>query len=152
MKRLMGDQDHIRQNLFAYLQAFSPAVRDIFDHFDFTTQVDKLGKARLFYLVAEKFAHIDLHPEVVSNAQMGVVFEELIRKFAEISNETAGNTSRPGKVIRLMVNLLFIEDDEVLTKPGVVRSIYDPTAGTGGIACTKHWPVLRAGREGYCAL
>jgi len=83
--------------------------------------------------VAEKFANIDLHPEAVSNAQMGVVFEELIRKFAEISNEIAGEHFTPREVIRLMVNLLFVEDDEALTKPGVVRSLYDPTAGTGGM-------------------
>ena len=133
MKRLMGDQDHIKENLYAYIQAFSPAVRDIFESFEFHTQIDRLAKAGLLYLVAEKFANIDLHPNSVSNAQMGVVFEELIRKFAEISNETAGEHFTPREVIRLMVNLLFIEDDAALTKPGVVRSIYDPTAGTGGM-------------------
>jgi type I restriction enzyme M protein len=133
MKKLMGDQDHIKENLFAYMQAFSPAVRDIFESFDFHTQIDRLAKSGLLYLVAEKFANIDLHPETVSNAQMGAVFEELIRKFAEISNETAGEHFTPREVIRLMVNLIFIEDDEALTKPGVVRSIYDPTAGTGGM-------------------
>ena len=133
LKRLMGDQDHIAENLRSYLQAFSPAVRDIFEHFEFHAQIDRLAKANLLYQVTEKFATIDLHPDVVSNAQMGAVFEELIRKFAEISNETAGEHFTPREVIRLMVNLLFIEDDEALTKPGVVRSIYDPTAGTGGM-------------------
>ena len=87
----------------------------------------------LLYQVAEKFAQIDLHPEAVSNMQMGLVFEELIRKFAEISNETAGEHFTPREVIRLMVNLIFVEDDEVLAKPGVVRTLYDPTAGTGGM-------------------
>lgn len=132
--KLLGDQDHIRQNLYAYVQAFSPAARDIFERFDFHTQVERLAKANLLYLVTEKFANIDLHPEVVDNASMGLVFEELIRKFAEISNETAGEHFTPREVIRLMVNLLFIEDDDVLT-PGnaVVRTIYDPTAGTGGM-------------------
>jgi type I restriction enzyme M protein len=133
MKKLMGDQDHIRENLFAYTQAFSPAVRDIFERFEFYAQIDRLGKAGLLYLVTEKFAQIDLHPDQVSNNQMGLVFEELIRKFAELSNETAGEHFTPREVIRLMVNLLFIEDDEVLAKPGVVRTIYDPTAGTGGM-------------------
>ncbi len=133
MKKLMGDQDHIKENLFAYIQAFSPAVRDIFECFDFHAQVDRLAKANLLYLVTEKFANIDLHPDVVSNAQMGGVFEELIRKFAEISNETAGEHFTPREVIRLMVNLLFIEDDDVLSKPGVVRSMYDPTVGTAGM-------------------
>jgi len=133
MKKLMGDQDHIRENLFAYIQAFSPAVRDIFERFEFYAQIDRLAKAGLLYLVTEKFAQIDLHPDKVSNSQMGLVFEELIRKFAEISNETAGEHFTPREVIRLMVNLLFIEDDEVLARPGVVRTIYDPTAGTGGM-------------------
>lgn len=133
LKKLMGDQDHIGENLRAYMQAFSPAVRDIFESFEFHTQVDKLTKAGLLYMVTEKFANIDLHPNVVSNAEMGAVFEELIRKFAELSNETAGEHFTPREVIRLMVNLLFIEDDQALTKPGVVRSIYDPTAGTGGM-------------------
>ncbi len=133
MKKLMGDQDHIKENLFAYLQGFSPAVRDIFESFDFHTQIDRLARSGLLYLVAEKFAHIDLHPDAVSNAQMGAVFEELIRKFAELSNETAGEHFTPREVIRLMVNLLFIEDDAALTRAGVVRSIYDPTAGTGGM-------------------
>ncbi|MCC6769719.1 MAG: SAM-dependent DNA methyltransferase [Gemmatimonadaceae bacterium] len=133
LKKLMGDQDHVGENLRAYIQAFSPAVRDIFESFDFHTQIDRLAKADLLYQVTEKFATVDLHPGAVSNAQMGAVFEELIRKFAELSNETAGEHFTPREVIRLMVNLLFIEDDEALTKPGVVRSLYDPTAGTGGM-------------------
>ena len=133
MKKLMGDQDHIRENLFSYVQGFSVAARDIFERFDFSTQIDRLAKSGLLYQVTEKFAGIDLHPDKVSNADMGAVFEELIRKFAELSNETAGEHFTPREVIRLMVNLLFVEDDEVLTKPGVVRTIYDPTAGTGGM-------------------
>ncbi|MGB8841600.1 MAG: class I SAM-dependent DNA methyltransferase [Aliidongia sp.] len=133
MKRLMGDQDHIRENLYSYITAFSPAVRDVFERFEFHAQVERLAKAGLLYQVAEKFAQIDLHPDVVDNHQMGLVFEELIRKFVELSNETAGEHFTPREVIRLMVNLLFIEDDEVLSKPGVVRTIYDPTAGTGGM-------------------
>ena len=133
MKKLMGDQDHIKENLFAYIQGFSLAVRDIFERFDFYTQIDRLAKAGLLYQVAERFANVDLHPDKVSNSQMGLVFEELIRKFAEISNETAGEHFTPREVIKLMVNLLFIEDDDVLAKPGVVRTIYDPTAGTGGM-------------------
>lgn len=131
--KLIGDQDHISQNLYAYVQAFSPAVCDIFERFNFSAQIDKLAKSGLLYLVTEKFAGIDLHPEVIDNHEMGLAFEELIRKFAELSNETAGEHFTPREVIRLMVNLLFVEDDEVLSKPGVVRTIYDPTAGTGGM-------------------
>ncbi len=133
LKKLMGDPANIAENLRDYVRAFSPAVRDIFESFEFHTQVDKLAKSGLLYLVTEKFANVDLHPEAVSNAQMGLVFEELIRKFAELSNETAGEHFTPREVIRLMVNLLFIEDDDALSKPGVVRSLYDPTAGTGGM-------------------
>ena len=133
MKKLMGDQDHIKENLFAYVQGFSPSVKDIFECFDFYTQVDRLSKAGLLYLVSEKFANIDLHPNVVSNTQMGTVFEELIRKFAELSNETAGEHMSPREVIRLMVNLLFVEDSDILSKPGVVRSLYDPTVATAGM-------------------
>lgn len=149
MKKLMGDQDHIRENLFAYIQAFSPAVRDIFERFEFYSQIDRLAKSGLLYLVTERFAQVDLHPDKISNSQMGLVFEELIRKFAEISNETAGEHFTPREVIRLMVNLLFIEDDDVLAKPGVVRTIYDPTAGTGGMLSvageylTEHNPQAR---------
>jgi type I restriction enzyme M protein len=108
-------------------------VRDIFEQFEFAAQIDRLAKNGLLYQVTERFARIDLHPARVDNAQMGLVFEELIRKFAEISNETAGEHFTPREVIRLMVNLLFVEDDDVLTKPSVVRTIYDPTAGTGGM-------------------
>jgi len=104
MKKLMGDQDHIRQNLLAYIDAFSANVRDIFDHFEFQTQIDRLAKADLLYLVTERFSQVDLHPNEVTNSQMGLAFEELIRKFAELSNETAGEHFTPREVIRLMVN------------------------------------------------
>jgi type I restriction enzyme M protein len=133
LKAVVGDQDNIAINLAAYLHCFSPNVKDIFDRFEFQAQIDRLAKAELLYLVTEKFSTIDLHPSKVSNADMGTVFEELIRKFAELSNETAGEHFTPREVIRLMVNLIFAEDDEVLSKPGVVRTIYDPTAGTGGM-------------------
>jgi type I restriction enzyme M protein len=133
LRKLTGDQDNVRAHLTAYVQGFSANVRDIFERFEFAVQIDRLAKSNLLYLVTEKFAGIDLHPNVVDNAQMGLVFEELIRKFAELSNETAGEHFTPREVIRLMVNLIFVEDDEVLTKPGVVRTVYDPAAGTGGM-------------------
>lgn len=133
LKKLVGDQDHIAENLRKYIDAFAPSIRDIFDRFEFRTQIDRLQKAGLLYLVAEKFASVDLHPDVVDNTKMGSVFEELIRKFAELSNVTAGDYFTPRDAIRLMVDLLFIEDDDALVKPGIVRSIYDPTAGTGGM-------------------
>ncbi len=133
LRKLMGDQDNIRANLFRYVQGFSPAIRDIFEQFEFYAQIDRLAKVGLLYLVTERFAGIDLHPDKVDNNAMGLAFEELIRKFAEISNETAGEHFTPREVIRLMVNLLFVEDDDVLSKAGIVRTIYDPTAGTGGM-------------------
>lgn len=133
LEKIAGDPDHVGSNLYSYLQAFSPAVRDIFERFEFQAQLDRLDKANLLYRVTEKFANIDLSPAAVDNHQMGLVFEELIRKFAELSNETAGEHFTPREVIRLMVNLLFIEDEEALSQPGVVRTIYDPTAGTGGM-------------------
>ncbi len=133
MPKIIGDQDHIRKNLGKYIESFSDSVRDVFEHFEFHTQLDRLHKAGLLYLVTEKFAKVDLHPKAVDNHQMGLIFEELIRKFAELSNETAGEHFTPREVIRLMVSLLFIEDDDALSKSGAVRSIYDPTAGTGGM-------------------
>ena len=133
LKRLMGDQDNIAYNLRTYINGFSSEVRDIFEHFEFDTQIDRLAKAGLLYQVTEKFTQLDLHPDQVTNYQMGLVFEELIRRFSELSNETAGEHFTPREVIRLMVNLIFTEDDEALSKPGIVRTIYDPTAGTGGM-------------------
>ncbi|MNQ49582.1 putative type I restriction enzymeP M protein [compost metagenome] len=133
MAKLIGDADNIAANLYAYIQAFSADVRDIFERFEFTTQVDRLAKAGLLYQVTERFARVDLSPTSVDNHQMGLAFEELIRKFAELSNETAGEHFTPREVIRLMVSLLFVEDDDALSKPGVVRTIYDPTVGTGGM-------------------
>ena len=108
-------------------------MKDIFERFEFQAQIDRLAKADLLYLVTQKFSTIDLHPDRVSNADMGTIFEELIRKFAEQSNETAGDHFTPREVIRLMVDLIFAEDDEALSRPGVVRTLYDPTAGTGGM-------------------
>jgi len=131
--KLLGDPAHIKANLVAYVNAFSDNARDIFERYDFFKQIEKLDDNNLLFLIVQKFAAIDLHPDKVSNADMGLVFEDLIRRFAELSNETAGEHYTPREVIRLMVDLLFTTDDAALTKPGIVRSIYDPTAGTGGM-------------------
>jgi type I restriction enzyme M protein len=131
--KLQGDPAHIKANLIAYVNAFSDNARDIFERYDFFKQIEKLDDNNLLFLVIQKFAGIDLHPDKVTNADMGLVFEDLIRRFAELSNETAGEHYTPREVIRLMVDLMFTADDEALTKPGIVRSIYDPTAGTGGM-------------------
>jgi len=131
--KIIGDQDNIDVNLMSYIEAFSPEVRDIFERFNFAEIVERLAKNKLLYMVTERFAGFNLHPQRVTNSQMGLVFEELIRKFAEASNDTAGEHFTPREVIRLMVNLLFVEDDDILSKSGIVRTIYDPTAGTGGM-------------------
>lgn len=126
--KLLGDQDQIRENLYAYIQGFSPAARDIFERFEFFTLVERLAKSGLLYLVTEKFANIDLHPDVVDNAQMGLVFEELIRKFAEISNETAGEHFTPREVIRLAAFRNEIEVSRDSFMP--IRNIVNLTAQT----------------------
>lgn len=133
LKKAAGDTTNLKANLLAYIEGFSPNVRDIFEKYEFTNQLNKLDENDLLLLVVQRFSSMDLHPEKVSNTEMGLIFEELIRKFAEASNETAGDHFTPRDVVRLIVNLLFATDDEVLSKPGVVRSVYDPTAGTGGM-------------------
>lgn len=130
---LLGDPANIHANITNYVSSFSYNVRDVFERFSFQAQVDRLSEANLLYMVTQKFSAIDMHPNVVSNADMGAMFEELIRKFAELSNETAGEHFTPREVIKLMVNLLFNAEDTVLSGAGVVRKIYDPTAGTGGM-------------------
>ena len=131
--KLVADPQDLRPNIAAYIAGFSPNVRDIFDRFDFDKTLDKLADKNKLFAVTEKFAQADFHPATVSNIQMGLVFEELIRWANERSNETAGDHYTPREVISLMVQLLFATDDAALSKPGVVRSIYDPTAGTGGM-------------------
>ncbi|WP_413738080.1 type I restriction-modification system subunit M [Shewanella sp. BJSY2023SW001] len=119
-------------NLDAYVRAFSKDAREIFEHFNFVNTIYALDDANLLYQVVKKFRGIDLSPDKITNYQMGLVFEELIRRFAESSNETAGEHFTPRDIVRLTTSLVFSADDEALTKPGAVRSIYDPTAGTGG--------------------
>ncbi|BDX01744.1 hypothetical protein MACH16_04920 [Marinomonas pontica] len=119
----------VASNLESYIQSFSPNAREIFEHFDFINTIDKLEEADLLYKVAKRFASTDLHPDTISNYGMGLVFEELIRRFAESSNETAGEHFTPRDIVRLTTSLAFANDDEALTQAGLVRSIYDPTAG-----------------------
>ncbi len=122
----------IKANLESYLQSFSKDAREIFEYFNFAEFIAQLNDANLLYKVVQKVRTIDLRPETVSNHDMGLVFEELIRRFAEGSNETAGEHFTPRDIVRLTTSLVFMEDDEALTKPGIIRTIYDPTAGTGG--------------------
>lgn len=128
------DAKDIHKNLLDYVTKFSPNVRDIFlEKFLFTDQLKRLNDAGLLFSVFEQFCQIDLHPEAISNLEMGYLFEELIRKFSEISNETAGEHYTPREVIRLLVSLLLVNDKDALTGSGVIRQVYDPCAGTGGM-------------------
>ncbi|MFV5401550.1 type I restriction-modification system subunit M [Acinetobacter baumannii] len=125
-------QKNIRANLSNYIQHFSKDAREIFEHFKFDEFTGLLDDANLLYKVIQKFASTDLSPENISNHDMGLVFEELIRRFAESSNETAGEHFTPRDIVRLTTGLIFSQDDDALNKEGVIRTIYDPTAGTGG--------------------
>ncbi|SHJ63258.1 type I restriction enzyme M protein [Malonomonas rubra DSM 5091] len=122
----------IKDNLESYIQAFCRDAREIFEYFKFAEFIAQLNDANLLYKVVQKFANTDLSPKRISNYEMGLVFEELIRRFAESSNETAGEHFTPRDIVRLTTSLVFMEDDEVLTQEGIIRTIYDPTAGTGG--------------------
>ena len=126
----LGETD-VAYNLESYIQSFSPNAREIFEHFDFFNTIDKLEEADLIYKVANRFANTNLHPKTIDNHGMGLIFEELIRRFAESSNETAGEHFTPRDIVELTTSLLFTNED-ALTSSGLVRSIYDPTAGTGG--------------------
>ncbi len=132
-RKLLADPPHIAPNLRSYIAGFSPAARDVIEKFGFDAQITRLADKDLLYLVVSQFAEVDLHPDVVSNLEMGYLYEELVRRFSELSNETAGEHFTPREVIRLMVNLLFVEDEDVLRTRGIVRTLYDPACGTGGM-------------------
>lgn len=131
--RLKGDPDNINKHLVSYIKGFSANVQRIFEYFEFEAEIEKMHEANILYLVVSKFADVDLHPTNVPNEQMGLIFENLIRRFNELANETAGDHFTPREVIRLMVNLLFIHDDELLATAGAVRKLLDPACGTGGM-------------------
>jgi type I restriction enzyme M protein len=132
-EKLKGEPDKVAANLTRYIKSFSTKAREILDYFGFEAEIAKLDEANRLYLVIEKFAGIDLHPDRVPNVEMGYIFEELIRRFNEAANETAGDHFTPREVIRLMVNLLFVPDGDVLTKKGIVKTLLDPACGTGGM-------------------
>ncbi|SFO25935.1 type I restriction enzyme M protein [Roseovarius lutimaris] len=128
------DPRQLHDNLVDYITNFSTNVRDIFlDKFLFTDQLKRLKDGGILWNVFERFAEIDLHPDTISNLEMGYLFEELIRRFSEISNETAGEHFTPREVIRLIVDLLIANDDDKLTGRGIIRQVYDPACGTGGM-------------------
>ncbi|TDN59477.1 type I restriction-modification system subunit M [Scandinavium goeteborgense] len=125
-------QNGIKANLEKYIQSFSRDAREVFEHFKFSEFISQLDDANLLFKIINKFAITDLSPKAISNHEMGLVFEELIRRFAESSNDTAGEHFTPRDIVRLTTSLVFMEDDDALSKDGIIRTIYDPTAGTGG--------------------
>lgn len=132
-EQLKGDPDNIDQHLISYIKGFSKNVYDIFERFEFTAEIEKMREANILYLVVSKFCDVNLHPDDLDNIGMGLLFEDLIRRFNEAANETAGDHFTPREVIRLMVDILFAPDDDILTKPGIIRKMLDPTCGTGGM-------------------
>lgn len=128
------DAGQLRKNLVDYLMGFSPNVRDIFiEKFEFTEVLKKLDEAESLWMVFDRFCQIDFHPDAITNLEMGYLFEELIRRFSEISNETAGEHFTPREVVRLLVDLLLANDEEALSGTGIIRRVYDPACGTGGM-------------------
>jgi type I restriction enzyme M protein len=134
-KTLLEDPDHIEQNLVHYIDCFSKNVQDIFENFKIKIHIENLAKANLLFLLIKKFSEskVDLHPDVVSNYEMGTIFEELIRKFAEQSNEEAGEHFTPRDVVELMTKLMFIENGDSFKNKSIIKTIYDPACGTGGM-------------------
>lgn len=149
--KLLADPEGLRSNLIDYISRFSSNI-DVFERFKFENELATLDEKGRLYLVVSKFAEVDLHPDTVPNAEMGDLFEELIRKFAEASNEEAGEHYTPRDAIRLMVDLLFAEQNVALMEPGIVRSVYDPTAGTGGMLSVAEERLLERNPKARLAL
>jgi type I restriction enzyme M protein len=144
--RLLKEPDALRSNLMDYITGFSANI-DVFERFKFENELATLDEKNRLYLITSKFAEVDLHPDTVPNAEMGDLFEYLIYKFAEASNEEAGEHYTPRDAIRLMVDLLFAEDNAALLEPGTVRTIYDPTAGTGGMLSVAEERLLERNKD-----
>jgi type I restriction enzyme M protein len=133
LERLSQDSSNIQLNFNAYINGFSENVREIIENFQIDKIIQKLVKNDLLFMLVDKFTEVDLHPDKVDNHEMGYIFEELLRRFSEMSNETAGEHYTPREVIRLMVNLLFSEHEDRLKEKGLIRKVYDPACGTGGM-------------------
>jgi len=140
LKRLKSDPHNVNINFQNYLGGFSENVIEIVENFQLEKPVEKLNKNNRLFILIDKFTEIDLHPDRISNRDMGLIFEELLRKFSEMSNETSGEHYTPRDVVRLLVSLVFSEDKEELSGEGKVRSIFDPCCGTGGmLSIGKQW-------------
>ena len=134
-RSLLSDPEHVEENLIHYIDCFSPNVQDIFENFHIKEHIKRLSKANLLYLLIRKFSesNVDLHPRKVSNHEMGMIFEELTRRFAEQSNEEAGEHFTPRDVVELMTKLMFLENGIHLQEKNLIKKIYDPACGTGGM-------------------
>jgi type I restriction enzyme M protein len=133
LRRIAQDAQNVEINFWNYIKGYSPSVQEIIENFRLEKIIEKLVKNDYLFQLIDKFTEVDFHPDKVSNHQMGYVFEELLRRFSEMSNETAGEHYTPREVIRLMVNLLFAEHKDDLKGKGIIRSVYDPACGTGGM-------------------
>ena len=131
-QKLLGDAENIAPNLVAYINGFSPTARAIFERFKFGDQIEKLDASNRLFTIVKEMAEVDLHPDRIDNLQMGYLFEHLVMRFNEQANEEAGDHFTPREVIRLMANLIYTGESDVYT-PGIFRTIYDPTCGTGGM-------------------
>ena len=134
-EKLLDDPDNIEENFHDYLNGFSENVRDIIEKFKFDGHIDAMSNKGILYIVIKEFTstRANLHPDFVSNLEMGYIFEEIIRRFSESHNEDAGQHYTPREVIRLMVNILFYDDSSTLSGKNIARTIYDPACGTGGM-------------------
>lgn len=132
-EKLKGDPDNLNKHLVSYIKGFSANVQRIFEYFEFENEIERMHEANILYLVISGFCDVDLHPQKVTNQDMGLVFENLIRRFNELANETAGDHFTPREVITLMVDLLLYDADDLLSKPGIAMRMLDPACGTGGM-------------------
>jgi type I restriction enzyme M protein len=140
LNRLKDEPNKLSENFYDYLSSFSTNVQDIIQNFGIQKHIDKLHSNDKLYILIEKFTDIDLHPNVVDNHVMGNIFEELLRKFSEMSNETSGEHYTPRDIVRLLVSLVFSPDKDKLSQPNKILSVYDPCCGTGGmLSIGKNW-------------
>ncbi|MEO9526584.1 class I SAM-dependent DNA methyltransferase [Roseibium sp.] len=149
--RLLGDAENIAPNLVSYINGFSPTARAIFERFKFTDQIEKLDASNRLFTIVKAMADVDLHPDRIDNLQMGYVFEHLVMRFNEQANEEAGDHFTPREVIRLMANLIYTGERDVY-KPGIYRTIYDPTCGTGGMLSVSEELILSQNERAQLAL
>jgi len=140
LNRLKNEPNKLSENFYDYLGSFSSNMRDIIQNFGIQKHIDKLDSNDKLYILVEKFTEVDLHPNVVDNHVMGNIFEELLRKFSEMSNETSGEHYTPRDIVRLLVSLVFLSDKDKLSQPNKIVSVYDPCCGTGGmLSIGKNW-------------